>query len=96
MSLRRILGTVTTNAPQPINRTQRWLATTVAAIIGLSLVGIAAVLIANAAGMSRGDFTKGVWPMITVLPLFGLPIAFLLLIVLLIVTFRSRKRQAAE
>ncbi len=69
---------------------------TVATIIGLSLVAIAATLIANAAGMSRDAFAHGVWPLITIFPLFGLPIAFVLLIVLLIFTFRARKRQAAE
>ena len=68
----------------------------VVTIIGLSLVAFAAILIASALGVTAGDFTEGVWPIVATLPLVGLPIAFVLLIILIISTAVSRRRQAAS
>jgi hypothetical protein len=38
------------------------------------------------------DFTAGVWPVVAVLPLIALPIAFLMILALLIMTFVRRAR----
>jgi len=65
-----------------------------AAIAGLSIVAMAAGFISRAAGVT--DFTGGFWASVVVLPLVGLPIAFVLVIVLLVVTFVRRQRLARD
>ena len=78
------------------NRVERILAYMVAGIIVLSLASFVAVIIATASGLEPRDFTSGVWPVITVLPLIGLPIGFLLLIALLIVNGVRRSRESRQ
>lgn len=62
----------------------------IASSAGLSVVAIAAIFIARFSGKS--DFSDGIWPTIGVLPLVGLPIAFLLVVVLLVVNVVRRRR----
>lgn len=78
------------------NRVERILAYMVAGIIVLSLASFVAVIIATASGLEPRDFTSGVWPMITVLPLIGLPIGFVLIITLLVVSAVRRGRAARD
>ena len=75
------------NAPVGLNRTERTLTFIIAAIIGLSVIAIAAILIAKAAGaVLTGTF----WAAVLVLPLIGLPIAMVAGIVLVILFIRRR------
>ena len=63
------------------------------AIVGLSILAFIAVMIGTAVGAGENDgFSQGIWPIVLTLPLFGLPIAFLLLIALLIVKDVRRAR----
>lgn len=62
----------------------------VAAIIGLTLVCFAATLIASATG--DVNFAEGVWPTVAALPLIGLPIGFVLLVVLIGINWSRRRK----
>ena len=63
------------------------------AIVGLSILAFIAVMIGTAAGAGANDgFSQGAWPIVIMLPLFGLPLAFILLLALLIVNGVRRTR----
>ena len=62
----------------------------IASSAGLSVVAIAAVFIAQLSGVT--DFSGGAWPTARILPLIGLPIAFVLIIALLVVSVVRRRR----
>ena len=65
-----------------------------AAVVGLSILAFLAVIIGTAAGAAEADgFSQPPWPFIIMLPWFGLPIGFLLLIALLIVNWVRRSRE---
>jgi uncharacterized membrane protein len=78
------------------NRVERVLAYMVAGIIIVSLASFVAILVATGAGLARADFAVGVWPFITVMPLVGLPIGFVLIVTLLIVSAVRRGRAARD
>lgn len=90
----RILRIVTDSKTQPVSRAQRILAYMVAGAVGLSILAFLAVIVGTAAGMKGDSFSQGVWPTILLLPLFGLPIGFVLIISLLIVTLVTRSHAA--
>jgi hypothetical protein len=46
--------------------------------------------------MTGPDFAQGLWPAVAYAPLIGLPIGFLLIIVLLVLGARRRGREAAN
>jgi cytosine/uracil/thiamine/allantoin permease len=77
--------------PEPQTRAERVLGFMVVAIIGLSILAIAGVLIGYATKANDGT---GIWQVIDLLPGIGLPIGFVLLIVLLVLTFARRSRAA--
>jgi len=53
----------------------------VASVVGLSILAFLAVIIATAMGVGQNDgFSRGFWPPIFILPLYGLPIGFVLII----------------
>jgi hypothetical protein len=74
----------------PLNRTERVLAFVLAAVTGLTIVAIVALLVARAAHVA--DLGSGVWPVVAILPLVGLPAALVLAIVLIIVMNTRRRR----
>ncbi|HWI30270.1 MAG TPA: multidrug ABC transporter ATPase [Microbacterium sp.] len=78
----------------PIRRIDRILAFMSLGIAILSIVCFFAIIIGSGMGMKQADFATGIWPMIAAIPLFGLPIAFLLIIALLIMSFVRRSRAA--
>jgi hypothetical protein len=78
---------VAENAPVGLNRTERTLTFIIAGIIGLSVIAIAAILIAKAAG---AVLTGMFWASVLVLPLIGLPIAMVLGVVLVLLFIRRR------
>ena len=67
----------------------------VASVVGLSILAFAAVIIATAMGVGENDgFSRGIWPPIFILPLYGLPAGFLLIISLMISVGVRRSREA--
>ena len=67
----------------------------VASVVGLSILAFLAVIIATAMGVGHNDgFSRGFWPPIFILPLYGLPIGFVLIIVLIISAGVRRSREA--
>lgn len=75
----------------PPSRLERVLAAIIGAVIALSVLAFFAIIIGTWAGMGSGDFSVGVWPSVTLMPLFGLPVGFVLIIALLIVSTRRRR-----
>lgn len=71
-------------------------------IVGLvvaSVIAFLAIIVATQLGAGADDgFSHGLWPTILMLPLFALPVAFVLLVVLLIrgVSRRSRLARSGE
>jgi hypothetical protein len=84
------------NETPPPSRLEKILAAIVAAVIGLSVIAFFAIIIATWSGMQREDFGVGLWPTITLLPLFGLPLGFLVIIALLVVSTRRRRGQGGH
>jgi hypothetical protein len=82
---------MSTNEVPPAGRLERVLAAIVAAVIALSVAAFFAIIIGTWAGMSGADFSAGLWPSVTLLPLFGLPLGFILIITLLVVSTRRRR-----
>ena len=81
------------SGPISEHRVERILAYMFAAIVGLSILAFLAVMIGTLAGVGANDgFSQGAWPIVIMLPWFGLPLAFLLLIALLIVNGVRRAR----
>ncbi len=76
----------------PPGRLEKVLAASVAAVIGLSVAAFLAIIIGTWSGMQSDNFSQGLWPTITMLPLFGLPIGFIVIIVLLVVSTRRRRQ----
>lgn len=58
------------------------------------MVCFAVVIIATATGLKGNEFKGGFWQAIALLPGIGLPIAFVLVIVLLILNMRRRARES--
>jgi uncharacterized membrane protein len=67
----------------------------VAGVVGLSILAFIAVLIGTSAGVGNNDgFSRGIWPFVLTLPLFGLPLGFVLLIILLVISAIRRSRDS--
>ena len=77
-----------------ISRPERILAYMVVTIVAVSIAAFVAVMVGTATGLEQGDFAVGVWPVVTILPLVGLPIAFLMLITIIIVGAVRRSRES--
>ncbi len=77
------------------HRAERILAYMFVGVIGLSILAFLAIMFGTLAGAGENDgFSQGVWPLVLTLPLFGLPLAFLLLIALLVVNGVRRARES--
>ena len=84
---------VAQDTPVTANRTERILAYLVASAIGLSLIAFLAVIIG---GATNADYSQGVWPVVFILPGIGLPVGFILIIVLLVLSSVRRAREAKD
>ncbi|MGV8883661.1 MAG: hypothetical protein ACOH19_16055 [Rhodoglobus sp.] len=82
------------NSPIIDNRAERVLAFMVAASIGMSILALLVVMIASLAG--GVDLSVGVWPVVAVLPLVGLPIGLVFMITLFIVSAIRRGRESKD
>ncbi|MFE1644391.1 multidrug ABC transporter ATPase [Microbacterium sp. P01] len=76
----------------PVRRIDRILAFMSLGLLAVSILCFFTIMIASAFGMTQADFLNGLWPLVSVLPLLGLPIAFLLLLAVLIMSFVRRAR----
>lgn len=75
-------------------RGERILAYMVASAVGLSILAFVAIIIGTATGVR--NFGEGIWPVVFVLPLVGLPIGLVLMITLIIVSGLRRGREAKD
>jgi TRAP-type C4-dicarboxylate transport system permease small subunit len=76
----------------PPSRVQRSLTFMIAAVIGLSVLAFIAIIIGLATHTL--DYDQQIWQVIYFVPYFGLPIGFLLIFVLLIISIRRRRQDA--
>ena len=83
---------MTNETPVTIHRNERVIAFMALAIVGVSLIAFFVILIAGGFGVR--DFRVGLWPTVFAIPYLGFPIAFLLVLTLLIVSLRRRSRDA--
>ena len=74
----------------PVRRIDRILAYMALGLTILSIVCFFAVILAKPLGIK--DFGEGLWPLVVVLPLIALPIAFVMIVALLIMSFVRRSR----
>ncbi|MBX0300296.1 hypothetical protein K2F54_09945 [Cryobacterium sp. 1639] len=88
---------MTTQTPHDSGRLEKILAYMVAGVVGVSILSFLAVILGTAAGVGDNDgFSQGVWPAVLTLPLFGLPLGFLLIIALMIISGLRRAREARQ
>ncbi|WP_309069715.1 multidrug ABC transporter ATPase [Microbacterium sp.] len=83
---------MSTNSPAdpPVRRIDRILAFMALGIAVLSVLCFFAIMISTAAGMQHDDYANGIWPIVAVLPMVGLPLAFGLILALLIMSIIRR------
>ena len=79
----------------PVRRVDRILAFTALGLAAASIICLFAIIIGTAVGMQQQDFGSGVWPLIAAVPYWGLPAAFVMIIVLLSMSF-ARKGRASR
>jgi len=79
----------------PVRRLDRTIAYTALTLAALSVICFFVIIIGSAVGMDQDSFAGGLWPLIAGIPLYGLPIAFVMIIVLLVMSF-VRKGRAAK
>ena len=79
----------------PVRRVDRILAFTALGLAAASIICFFAIIIGTAVGMQQQDFGSGVWPLIAAVPYWGLPAAFVMIIVLLSMSF-ARKGRASR
>ena len=86
--------TVAEKTPVNDNRNERILAYMLASAIGLSILAIIAVIAGTGFGVR--NFGEGIWPVVIVLPTIGLPIGFVLLVVLIVMNAVRKSRAARD
>lgn len=80
----------------PVRRVDRFLAFTALTLAALSVICFFAIIIGSAVGMDQAAFADGVWPLVAAIPLWGLPIAFVMIIILLVMSFVRKGRAASR
>lgn len=76
-------------------RLERFLAFTALGLAAASVISFFAIIIGTAVGMDQAAFGHGIWPFVAGLPMFGLPIAFLMIITLLVLSWVRKGRADA-
>ncbi|GGD82967.1 multidrug ABC transporter ATPase [Microbacterium murale] len=79
----------------PVRRLDRILAFTALTLAALSVICFFAIIIGSASGMTQKSFSDGIWPLVIAIPPYGLPLAFAMIIALLVMSF-VRKGRAAK
>jgi ABC-type dipeptide/oligopeptide/nickel transport system permease component len=80
----------------PVRRIDRFLAFAALALAAASIICFFAIIIGTAVGMEQKDFGHGVWPFIAAIPYWGLPVAFVMIVALLIMSFIRKGRAASR
>lgn len=88
------MSTRTPGEDVPVRSIDRILAFMALGIALLSIGCFFAIMIGTATGMAQADFGHGVWPIVAAIPLYGLPVAFLMILALLIMSMVRRGRAA--
>lgn len=73
--------------------TEKVLAYSALSIIAFAIISFFATLIAALVGVEREVLAQGFWPVVTWVGYVGLPIGFVLIIVLITITRRRRKTE---
>lgn len=69
----------------------------VAGVVGLSILAFLAIIIGTVAGAGANDgFGSGIWPVVFTLPYYGLPLGFLAIVTLMVMTGVRRSREARQ
>lgn len=79
-----------------IRRLDRFLAFGALGIAAASVICFFAIIIGTAVGMDQAAFGGGVWPVVAAIPFYGLPVAFIMIIVLLTMSFIRKGRAASR
>jgi uncharacterized BrkB/YihY/UPF0761 family membrane protein len=90
---RDILKSVTAKNPSHVSRFERVLAFMLLGLVLLSVGTFLAIIIGTWQGMGSADFASGIWPVVVMVPYIGLPLAFVLLITLMITSVVRRSRE---
>lgn len=80
----------------PVRRLDRFLAFAALGIAAASVVCFFAIIIGTAVGMDQAAFGEGAWPFIAAIPYWGLPVAFLMILALLIMSFIRKGRASTR
>jgi hypothetical protein len=80
----------------PVRRLDRILAFSALGIAAASVVCFFAIIIGTAVGMDQSSFGEGAWPLIAAIPFWGLPVAFVMIITLLVMSFIRKGRAASR
>ena len=64
-------------------------------VLGLGIACMFALIIGEFTAREAIQYNQGVWPVVAFMPLIAIPVGFLTLIALMVVTFR-RRAQAAK
>lgn len=79
-----------------IRRLDRFLAFGALGIAAASVICFFAIIIGTALGMDQAAFGEGVWPVVAAIPFWGLPVAFVMIMVLLVMSFIRKGRAASR
>ncbi|WP_300267371.1 multidrug ABC transporter ATPase [Microbacterium sp.] len=90
------MSTQNSGSDVPVRRVDRILAFTALTLAALSVICFFAIIIGSAMGMNQTAFGEGVWPLVAAIPLWGLPLAFILIITLLVMSFVRKGRAASR
>ena len=75
---------------------EKVLAAMIVGVTVLSIMSFFAIIIGTWQGMTSNQFSEGIWPAITITPLFGLPLGFVLIMVLLVISTRRRRQSGSH
>ncbi|WP_105566027.1 multidrug ABC transporter ATPase [Microbacterium halophytorum] len=85
------------SAPEPPVRTiDRFLTFASLGTIVISVVCFFVILIASATGVSAEQFGEGAWPIVSWVPMIGLPVGFLMMLTLIVMTMIRKGRAARQ
>jgi len=80
----------------PVRRIDRILAYAALALAAASIISFFVIIIGTASGMDQNAFGEGAWPLVAALPMYGLPLAFVLIVALLVMSFVRKGRTGRQ
>lgn len=90
------MSTQSPDPEPPVRTVDRILAFTALGLAAASIICFFAIIIGTAVGMQQQDFGAGAWPFVAAIPYWGLPAAFLMIIMLLIMSFVRKGRATSR